>query len=66
MEVFMEGLGKICWTLLLELLNVESSSGRYCIGAFDGKRGENVTGARGYVGSCSGTLLESLLELVLD
>ena len=45
---------------------MESSSGKYCIGAFDGKRGENVTGARGYVGSCSGTLLESLLELVLD
>ena len=49
---------------------MECTSGRYCIGAFDGnetgKRGESVTGTRGYVGSCSGTLLESLLELVLD
>ena len=49
---------------------MESSSGRYCIGAFDGnetgKRGENVTGTRGYLGNCSGTLLERLLDLVLE
>ena len=68
--MFLEGLKKFCWMLLLELFKVGSSTGRNCSGAYDGNetgnRGDNVTGTRGYVGSCSGTLLESLLDSVLD
>ena len=58
--MFMEGLRKICWMLLLELFKVGSSTGRKGYGVYDGsktgKREESVTGTRGYVGNCSGTL----------